>query len=372
MGTMDRLCFSAFRFSRLCGAAFAALCLIVLSISPATAQSCGQIISALRSLENNQALAAYNNNAQQLGNWQREVSQAESQWVRLGCQSLQNSGQQLSGQCNAIGQTITLARSQASQYQSLASQGQGLARQRDQLVQDFRRFGCDSQSNVNFSNGQRGTLLNDIFGGGTDYINSPYDNAWSSQSTRRTVCVRTTDGFYWPISFSTTDDYIAQDAIRCHEMCPNAQVALFSYRNPGENPEDMISLSGQPYRSQPYAFKFRTEVDMASACKTSTGSGIVTLADADGQSRSIIELGDLSIPLPLKDPRGAIAPAVVAEAFYVPLPRPRPNADGTVAATVAQNPAGGSDGMRIVEFGDKPVRIVGPQTPYVPAPAEET
>jgi hypothetical protein len=108
----------------------------------------------------------------------------------------------------------------------------------------------------------------------------------------------------WPISFSTVDDYIGQDAIRCHEMCPGTEVILFSYRNPGEEPEDMISLSGMPYRSTPYAFRFRQEVSPDCACQRREVLGSVTLADADdGQSRAVIAFGDLTFPLPQRDPR---------------------------------------------------------------------
>jgi len=54
----------------------------------------------------------------------------------------------------------------------------------------------------------------------------------------------------------------------------------------------------------------------------------------------------------------------------VPLPRPRPRADGTADPMLAQPDLEGPS-MRVVAFGDKNVRIVGPETPYVPEPAEE-
>src|SRR5690606_17425939 len=228
--------------------------------------------------------------------------------------------------------------------------------------------GCDAGQPGAAMGGTRGGLLDNMFGGGYDYIDTPFD-PWSMQQTRRTVCVRTCDGFYWPISFSTTDNYVAQDAIRCHEMCPGTEVALFSYRNPGEEPEDMISLSGAPYRSMPYAFVFRDEVDTSCSCQTRETVGTIAVNAEGEQSRAVIDFGELSFPLPQPDPRATVE-AVVAEAIYVPLPRPRPREDGTAEATLAQRPDIES-GLRIVEFGDREVRVVGPETPFAPEPAAE-
>ncbi|WMT88133.1 DUF2865 domain-containing protein [Pelagibacterium sp. 26DY04] len=338
------------------------------SVAMAQTQNCAQLAAILRGIENNEMFMSYNGIVGELQRRQGEVNEAEALWSRSGCQQILNSGQALSGQCQSIARTITLGRSQVEQLTSMAREGQSMAQNYQQMMNDFNRAGCDAgQAGVM----ARGNLLDGMFGGGPGYINQP-SQPWSTQQTRRTVCVRTCDGFYWPISFSTTDDYVAQDAIRCHEMCPGTEVALFSYRNPGEEPEDMISLSGTPYRAMPYAFRFREEIDTDCSCQTRETVGTVALAEEQGeQSRAVIDFGDLSFPLPQRDPRGDTVAAVVAEAIYVPLPRPRPRADGTAEATVAQQAEIDSPDMRIVEFGDREVRIVGPETPYVPEPEEE-
>ncbi|SDG33901.1 DUF2865 domain-containing protein [Pelagibacterium luteolum] len=338
----------------------------------AQSNNCAQIASMLANIERNPTYASYNGIVGELNARQQQVGQAERQWVGAGCQQTLSAGGALSQQCQSVAQTITLGRSQVQQLQSMAQEGQTMARNYQMLNQDFQRFNCAAnQSGVTFANQDpSGNLLNDLFGGGQGgYVNSPYD-PWSSQQTRRTVCVRTTDGFYWPISFSTTDQYVAQDAIQCHEMCPGGEVALFSYRNPGEEPEDMISLSGTPYRSMPYAFKFRTEIDKTSSCKIRPSNSIQTVADA-GSGSSIVALAPVDIPLPQADPRGPnVAVIEVAEAIYVPLPRPRPRDDGTAAPELVQPDIEG-DTLRMVDFGDRTVRLVGPETPYVPEVEEE-
>lgn len=349
-----------------------------MSAALAQNQACTQIVALLNGIERNVAYTNYQNIVASLRQTEARVREDESTWIRGGCQQALNAGQALSGQCRALAQTITSGRSQVQQLTAAAREGQSLAQNRERLLQDSARFSCGSggtQSGVTFSN-QRQPLLNQLFGGndpffGDDYRDSPFD-PWSTLATRRTVCVRTCDGFYWPISFSTTDDFIAQDAIRCHEMCPGTDVLLFSYRNPGEEPEDMISLSGVPYRSTPYAFLFRQEVAEDCSCQQRETLGSITVAEGEGgQSRPMIAFEDLSFPLPQRDPRRTMATVVAdtSDLVDVPLPRPRPRDDGSVAPVTTPSSRSAAD-LRIVNFGDRPVRIVGPETPFVPR-AEE-
>ncbi len=58
-------------------------------------------------------------------------------------------------------------------------------------------------------------------------------------------------------------------------------VDLYYYRNPGQEPEQMINLYGEPYTSLPTAFAYRTAYAPPS-CKTRrpmVGSTLVAQAD---------------------------------------------------------------------------------------------
>lgn len=359
-------------FSRLSLALCAAFCALALDMSAAIAQNqnCAQLVSMIRSIERNPAFDSYNSVVTDLRARENQLRQAESAWVQSGCQQALNSGAVLNLQCQQIAQAVTLNRNNVQGLTGLAREGQQLAQNREQLLQQFARFNCNAnQSGITFNQarGPQAPLLDQIFGGGGmdgyDYVDGPY-NPWATVSTRRTVCVRTCDGYYWPISFSTTDDYIAQDAIRCHEMCPGTEVLLFSYQNPGEEPEDMISISGVPYRSMPYAFAYRTDFNAECSCQTQQQRGsITTVSSAGGQSQAVIDFGAISFPLPRPDPR-APEDFTVADAIYIPLPRPRPRDDGTSVPAIAAPSA--DSGLRIVNFGDREVRVVGPQTPFAP------
>ena len=71
----------------------------------------------------------------------------------------------------------------------------------------------------------------------------------------QTLCVRTCDGYYFPLSYETGAENFQRDEAQCQAQCPGAK--LF-YKNTGdEKPESMISLRGQAYSDMPNAFKFR-------------------------------------------------------------------------------------------------------------------
>jgi hypothetical protein len=85
--------------------------------------------------------------------------------------------------------------------------------------------------------------------------------------TYRTLCVRTCDGYYWPISFSTVPGRFADDERVCQRMCPAAPVTLFTHRNPGEEVAQAVSLNGQAYSDMPNAFLYRKQYNAACSCR---------------------------------------------------------------------------------------------------------
>lgn len=84
--------------------------------------------------------------------------------------------------------------------------------------------------------------------------------------TYRTVCVRLCDGFYFPISFSATSDRFARDEAACTSSC-GSEARLFVYRNPGEEPEQMVDLRGQAYAKLKTAFLYRTTYNESCKCR---------------------------------------------------------------------------------------------------------
>jgi len=175
----------------------------------------------------------------------------------------------------------------------------------------------------------------------------------------RTVCVRTCDGFYVPISYSTSQDHFREDEKTCQRMCPAAEVVLFSHRNPGEDMNQATSLGGQPYTALPNAFRYRTEFNAQCTCKRPGQTWAEALGpDTTVQSGDIVVTDErakaLSAPLVTRPPtKGGPAPAATAA--------PPPAA--TVAAPPASDPPPAESPD--TPSGKRTVRSVGPT--FIPA-----
>lgn len=87
-------------------------------------------------------------------------------------------------------------------------------------------------------------------------------------TTFRTLCVRSCDGYYFPISFSTTRKYFEADEASCQRMCPAGDASLFYHRLRSEGPDQMVSIEGSPYASLENAFRYRTVLDSSCTCGT--------------------------------------------------------------------------------------------------------
>lgn len=92
------------------------------------------------------------------------------------------------------------------------------------------------------------------------------DTVASSQAARagglsgdfRTLCVRSCDGYYFPVSWSAPQNAFERDGKTCQALCPGTQVELHYHRTSGEEAEDMVSVAtGTPYRDSENAFLYR-------------------------------------------------------------------------------------------------------------------
>ena len=97
-------------------------------------------------------------------------------------------------------------------------------------------------------------------------MNLPDRLAGYRPKTYRTVCVRLCDGYYFPISYSTTVDHFADQEKLCQSRC-ESPVRLYVYPNRGGTPDQMRDLSGNPYLNLQTAFRFHVEFDSACSCQ---------------------------------------------------------------------------------------------------------
>ncbi len=134
----------------------------------------------------------------------------------------------------------------------------------------------------------RGGLFESLFGPSS--IFTPSESQPSG--TFKTVCVRTCDGYYYPISFATVPAKFRDDERVCQRSCPAAEVALYSHRNPGEDMNQATSIAGQPYTALPTAFRYRTAFDSSCSCRRPGESWAQALKHLDDQT---VERGDVVV-----------------------------------------------------------------------------
>ncbi len=84
----------------------------------------------------------------------------------------------------------------------------------------------------------------------------------------RTLCVRSCDGFFFPVSSAASPSDFARDERTCQMMCPGTKTALYFHSALGQESEDMISArTREPYTEMENAFAYRNAgAPMSKAC----------------------------------------------------------------------------------------------------------
>lgn len=96
---------------------------------------------------------------------------------------------------------------------------------------------------------------------GYDYQQSAplsYPSGGSYGANLQTVCVRTCDGGFFPLTTNASPVNFQQDAETCSRMCPGVPTELYFRYLPNQESSEMVSAaSGAPYSAMPYAFAYR-------------------------------------------------------------------------------------------------------------------
>jgi hypothetical protein len=293
---------------------------------------------------------------------QAELDRVSAQAKRMGCDS---SGffsifNQQPAQCGPLNNQIQQMRGNLDQIttslERLRSGGLGGAdreNQRRSVLTALAQNNCGPQYAAAARDPNQGGFLGGIFNNNPNA--PPPGDLGSMSGTYRTVCVRTCDGAYFPVSFATVPARFPDDEKTCKALCPATESALYAYRNPGEDMNQAVSTSGQPYTALPTAFKFRASHDPACSCKAAGQTWSEALKSVDDKAQ-LEQQGDIIVteesakkmqqratqskgaqpPQPAK--KGTAAPATTASAPPAQPPATPPAADGK----------------------DKPIRSVGP------------
>jgi hypothetical protein len=293
---------------------------------------------------------------------QGELDRVTSQAKRMGCDSSGFfslfSGQ--SAQCGPVNNQIQQMRANLDQITSSLERlrsgsagGPDRDNQRRSVLTALAQNNCGPQ----YSNAAPGpgNFLSNLFGNNNNPA-APGSDVGPQSGTYRTVCVRACDGAYFPVSFATTPAKFPDDEKTCKALCPAAEASLFAYRNPGEDMNQAVSISGQPYASSPNAFKYRTEFNPSCACKAAGQTWSDALKSIDDKAGAE-QQGDIIVTEEgaKKMSRAPTKAAVPARKGAAPAPTP-------AAASAPDTTAPAATGTAA---GDKPIRTVGPT--FIPA-----
>lgn len=171
----------------------------------------------------------------------------------------------------------------------------------------------------------------------------------SPEGEFRTVCVRTCDGYFFPMSSAFRASDLERDQKNCEAACPGTEMRL--YRQGKADEALMSTATGEPYAALPNAFLYKTEgVQRPAGCgcgaikapgaaaTVSAPTAAEALPTAGQTAGSIVRLGTPS-PEEVKEEKPT--------APVNPIPQEAPQAEAR-------------------PMDDRKVRVVGPT--FLPAP----
>jgi Protein of unknown function (DUF2865) len=82
----------------------------------------------------------------------------------------------------------------------------------------------------------------------------------------QTMCVRTCDGYYWPVTYPARSSDFKRDASVCQATC-GAETRLYTRAGPGSEVEEMRDSDGRSYGSSETAFAYRRGLKNGCSCK---------------------------------------------------------------------------------------------------------
>ncbi|HRK25134.1 MAG TPA: DUF2865 domain-containing protein [Beijerinckiaceae bacterium] len=94
---------------------------------------------------------------------------------------------------------------------------------------------------------------------------SAEDFAEGYLESRTSYCVRTCDGFFFPVGTPDSSDLGAHEAA-CTRACPGAETAVYVAPSGSKGIEDATNRKGQRYEALATAFNHRTQYDSACSC----------------------------------------------------------------------------------------------------------
>ena len=197
-------------------------------------------------------------------------------------------------QCGPLNAQIQQARSNLDRsmgdlQRAQSNTGADRESQRRSIIGALAQNDCGPQYRQLANQGNGGGFFERLFGPGT--IVSPDTGPPAPSSTYRTLCVRTCDGFYFPISYAATPNRFAEDAQACQRLCPASEAVLYSHPTSADV-NQAVSANGRLYTELPNAFAYRKQFNPSCSCKSAGQTWADALRQLDDQT---VERGDIVV-----------------------------------------------------------------------------
>jgi hypothetical protein len=264
----------------------AVACIVIVAAAPAVADQ-----SACRNLEASLASVSRGGDRTKLRRYERAIISQRQQLERAqirqksaGCASFLSS---VKPHCGNIRATVSKMERNLLSLQRTRNElsGGNAAREKARINAELNASGCRGATARNDSPEQPTGLFSRLFGSRQDEENtasgsrerkpdapggegtrrvsvsrvpSPGGSVSVAPGNYRTVCVRTCDGYFFPIAYSSSPKLFDRDTKACEAMCPGTEVELYHHRVPDEETDQMVSsATGEPYTALPAAFSYR-------------------------------------------------------------------------------------------------------------------
>lgn len=186
---------------------------------------------------------------------QEQMRKAREQAQRAGC------GRAMAGRaiafCGSLTATLSRMETNLSQLQRERARlggGGDNRRERARLLAAIDANGCRAPRREETARARSRTDS----GAPAQAIRTPPVAARNLTGNYRTLCVRSCDGYYFPISWSVSQSAFERDQNVCQAMCPGTAVELHFHHSTAQESEEMVSaVTGRPYTEMPNAFRYR-------------------------------------------------------------------------------------------------------------------
>lgn len=270
----------ALRIVAVTAAAFASLTVSFISAPAQTGSAdCERLRQSIADASRNPQTAQFQAAAErQRGEIDRTVAYMRS----IGCDNRRFLffGSDAPPQCGTLTQQVGRMRANLDDLQSRAGGGAG------------GRADLIARYNSQCASGKPGGVLDTLFNDpNKDLTQQPLNpdgtldqtvNPGEARAGSKAVCVRTCDGSFFPVSYSASGGRLESLEDMCRALCPNADVALFTFPASGEI-EQAVSSTGQRYVDSPNALKYRQTYDPSCSCRKRGQTWVDALSNAESK-----------------------------------------------------------------------------------------